>query len=247
MMAFVAWLAIVSGSLSRPEPFVPPMHVGDTVPDAQLIDETGLPLSLRNAGGPTVVSFFFTRCPDPRVCSLVTAKFAQLERLLRDTHVRLVEVTLDPQYDRPRILRRYAAAAGAHAPNWRFATGRPADVFALSQRFGIVLDRARTGALAHSQALAIVSRDGVASVLLDGDDWSAQDVAAEARAQARLSSNPLRRFALSLFARVSAACGEHGLGAIPIPVALALFAALTVVFGWVVLRLFAATFAERSS
>ncbi|MBD5653738.1 MAG: SCO family protein, partial [Candidatus Eremiobacteraeota bacterium] len=118
-------------------PYVPALQVGDIVPTVSLVDELGKPLSIRYAAGPTIVSFMETRCADARMCPLVTAKFAQLQRFLTGTNVRLVEITLDPTYDRPPVLRRYAESAGADGASWVFATGTGPDIAALSERFGI--------------------------------------------------------------------------------------------------------------
>ena len=41
---------------------------GDVVPDVPLIDQDGKPLSLRRTGGPTIISFIYTRCADARMC-----------------------------------------------------------------------------------------------------------------------------------------------------------------------------------
>ena len=73
-----------------------------------------------------VVSFVYTRCRDARMCPLVAAKFARMQRQLRGTPIRLVTVTLDPGYDTPRVLARYGAAYGADPARWLLVTGRGA-------------------------------------------------------------------------------------------------------------------------
>jgi protein SCO1/2 len=223
--------------------FVPLAQRGDVIPDVPLVDQDGDGLSLRRPAGSTIVSFVYTRCPDRRMCSLVTAKFAQLARTLGPVGIRLVEITLDPDYDRPAVLRRYADAAGARGATWRFGTGRAEDVRALAERFGIVPGNAgdesseATEAAAHTEAVAIVSATGVLESLIEGNAWSADDVAAEARAIGALPSNPWRRFALALFTAASAVCGG-GSGGIPLAGALAIFAASVLGAGWTVLRVF---------
>jgi cytochrome oxidase Cu insertion factor (SCO1/SenC/PrrC family) len=89
-----------------------------------LVDMNGANVDLEH--GVSIVSFIYTRCPDPRMCPLVTAKFARMAKLLDGTPVHLVEITLDPGYDTPAVLRAYARAAGADGDRWTFATGQSA-------------------------------------------------------------------------------------------------------------------------
>jgi protein SCO1/2 len=204
--------------------FVPLMAPGDAVPDAALSDQFGKPLSLRGVK-PSIVSFAYTRCPDPRTCALVTAKFSHMQRTLAGTGIRLIEVTLDPNVDRPAVLERYATAVGARPGRWEFATGEPAGVVALSERFGVLRERGPSGNLEHTDVVAIVSGTGILRDLIDGTTWSPDDVAAEARREAGLGSNPVSRLALALFASASALCGGRG-GGIPLIGALATFVLL---------------------
>jgi cytochrome oxidase Cu insertion factor (SCO1/SenC/PrrC family) len=228
------------------EPFVPVQNVGDAIPDVSLVDEGGRRISLRSGARPTIVSFAYTRCPDPTMCSVVTAKFAVLQRSLRGSGMRLVEITLDPAYDRPAVLHRYAAAVGARPGRWSFATGRASDVIALAERFGIVFDRSHASAIRHTELVAIVSGDGTLLDRIDGARWSPSDVAAQARADAGLASNPLQRIALRLFASASAACGGGRSGGMTVLAMLALFIALTIVIAFTAVRLCAPPRLERS-
>jgi cytochrome oxidase Cu insertion factor (SCO1/SenC/PrrC family) len=233
------------GSIPENRAFVPLLQAGDVVPDAELIDQFGRPLALRRATGLTIVSFTYTRCPDEGACPLVTAKFARLQHLLRGTAVRLVELTLDANYDRPDVLRRYALAAGARdAAVWAIGTGRPSVLFALSQRFGIVRSRTPSGAFSHTNVVAIVSASGRVETMIPGDEWSPDDLAARGRVALRLPTDPLRLVALALFARISAACGSAAGGGFSLLGALTIFVSLTLSMTWLVVRLFRAHFSR---
>jgi cytochrome oxidase Cu insertion factor (SCO1/SenC/PrrC family) len=226
-------------------PFVPQEHVGDVIPNVALVDQNGRRISLRDRARPTVVSFAYTRCPDPTMCSAVTAKFAALQHTLNGSGIRLVEISLDPGYDRPPVLRAYAVAVGARPSHWSFATGRPSDVIALAERFGIVFDRSHTNAIRHTELVAIVAGDGTMLDRIDGARWSPDDVAAQARADAGLTANPLQRIALRLFASASAICGGRS-GGITVLGAIALFVVLTIAIALATLRLCAPAKLKRS-
>jgi protein SCO1 len=72
-------------------------------------------------GHPWLVSFIFTRCAGP--CPKVSGRMADLQRLLAGTDVKLVTLTVDPDFDKPDVLNRYAQAFGADANRWLYLTG----------------------------------------------------------------------------------------------------------------------------
>jgi cytochrome oxidase Cu insertion factor (SCO1/SenC/PrrC family) len=169
-----------------------------------LVDMNGGPVDLTH--GVTVLSFIYTRCPDPRMCPLVTAKFARMARLLSGTDVRLLEITLDPAYDTPAVLRAYGKAAGADGSRWTLATGQFASLAAFAERSGLYVDRPRPGVILHSDAV-LIARDGILERNIGGNDWTAESVAAEARSIATLPGDPIARFALRLAGGVVEVCG----------------------------------------
>jgi cytochrome oxidase Cu insertion factor (SCO1/SenC/PrrC family) len=176
----------------------------DALAAPPLVDMNGVPVDLEH--GVTVLSFIYTRCPDPTMCPLVTAKFGRMATLLRDTPVHLLEITLDPGYDTPAVLRAYGRAAGADGDRWTLATGAPASIAAFAERSGLYVDRPRPGLILHTEAV-LIARDGFLENTFAGNDWTAPEVAAEARSIATLPANPLARFALRLFGGVVRTCG----------------------------------------
>jgi cytochrome oxidase Cu insertion factor (SCO1/SenC/PrrC family) len=176
----------------------------DALAPPPLVDMNGGPVDLQQ--GVTVLSFIYTRCPDPRMCPLVTSKFGRMATLLNGTPVRLLEITLDPAYDTPAVLRAYGRAAGADGVRWTLATGAPASIAAFAERSGLYVDRPRPGLILHTEAV-LIARDGILENTFAGNDWTAAEVAAEARSIATLPANPLARFALRLFGGVVRTCG----------------------------------------
>jgi cytochrome oxidase Cu insertion factor (SCO1/SenC/PrrC family) len=72
-------------------------------------------------GHPWLVSFIFTRCAGP--CPKVSGRMADLQRQLKGTDVKLVTLTVDPDFDKPEVLNRYAQAFGADPKQWLYLTG----------------------------------------------------------------------------------------------------------------------------
>ena len=84
------------------------LRIGDPLPDTRFVDQDGRPFRFAQLKDQYVVmAFIYTRCKDARMCPLITSKFAQLQKRL-PANVRLVEVTLDPDFDKPAVLRKYA-------------------------------------------------------------------------------------------------------------------------------------------
>ncbi|HTD38247.1 MAG TPA: SCO family protein [Candidatus Limnocylindrales bacterium] len=233
--------AIVAQAPAPPAPraFVPELHEGDAVPDVPLIDQRGRAFSFQRTGGRvTVLSFIYTRCADARMCPLVSAKFAKLQRALRGEPVRLVLVTLDPAYDTPRVLARYGARYGADPDRWALATGEPATVEEVAERFGIAVSRPLPGVVAHTEAVIVIDANARVARIVDGAAWLPDDLAASARDVAGLGGDPVRRAWAWLAESASAICGTRGSPPVTPGEALAILAAAVVVLGLAAHRAF---------
>jgi protein SCO1/2 len=107
------------------------------IPDVELIDQLGTSVSLRSileADQPVALNFIFTTCTT--ICPVMTATFAQMRRELGDLgdQLRLVSISIDPEYDRPDTLKAYAEQFGAGA-GWDFLTGDSADIVRVLKNF----------------------------------------------------------------------------------------------------------------
>jgi len=89
---------------------------------------------------PVALDFIFTSCPT--ICPVMTASFARMYRELgaHGDGLRMVSISIDPEYDTPRVLRRYAASHGAGS-GWSFLTGNVDDVVRVQRAFGVYAGR----------------------------------------------------------------------------------------------------------
>ena len=157
------------------------LKVGDRVPGGAFLDQTGRRFTLDDlTGAPYALSFVYTRCADLKMCPLISAKYRSLQARTRKP-VGLVEISLDPGYDRSPVLARYAAGFGADPARWHLLTGDPRRVLDFAARFGILEHAAGAVTIVHSERLAIVDRAGRIAKLYDNANWSTDDVAAELR------------------------------------------------------------------
>jgi cytochrome oxidase Cu insertion factor (SCO1/SenC/PrrC family)/Cu/Ag efflux protein CusF len=154
------------------------LNVGDRVPDTPFVDQRGRRLTLDGLRGrPYVLTFIYTRCRDPRMCPLVSAKVERLQTLTAGRRVALVEVSLDPAYDRPPVLARYGALFHADAARWHLLTGDPRTVLDFAARFRILERSAGPDTIVHTERLAVVDRDGRITRFFDDAGWRPEAVA----------------------------------------------------------------------
>jgi protein SCO1/2 len=93
------------------------------LPDFQLLERSGKTLGLADLKGKVwIADFIFTRCPGP--CPFMTSKMASLQRDLHsEDSLRLVSISVDPEFDTPEVLAKYAAQYQAEEGRWFFLTG----------------------------------------------------------------------------------------------------------------------------
>lgn len=80
-------------------------------------------------GHPWVVCFVFTRCAGP--CPKVSGQMRKLQDATEGTDVRLVTISVDPDFDTPERLRKYADVFGADRDHWLFLTGDKTEIYYL--------------------------------------------------------------------------------------------------------------------
>ncbi len=104
------------------------------VPDFSLIQSNGKKMTKADLEGKIwIADFIFTRCAG--VCPLMSSKMRQLAKELEtETDIRFVSFSVDPAYDTPEILAKYAARFEAPEGRWFFLTGDQEQIFRLSNQ-----------------------------------------------------------------------------------------------------------------
>ncbi len=140
-----------------------PLPVLAELPEFALTERSGEALDKRAlAGRPAIVDFIFTRCPAS--CPRLTARMKELEkRIPRDSTVRLLSISVDPEYDQPEVLTRYAEGWQA-GPRWLFATGERTSTWDLVRK-GFLLPVEETpppaeSPILHSNRFSLVDGQG---------------------------------------------------------------------------------------
>lgn len=123
-------------------------------------------------GEPWVVNLVFTRCTGP--CPMMTSRMLELQQALdrsKDTRVRLVTISVDPEYDTPEVLAAYANKIKADPARWQFLTGPTPEVENLIVK-GLLQPLAEEpdGMPAHSTRFILIDPNGNIRGLRDAEN-----------------------------------------------------------------------------
>jgi len=131
------------------------------VPEFDLIDQAGRAVTHASFPGRVlIVDFIFTECPGP--CPVQTSNQVALQKKIPAElrpFVQFLSISLDPETDRPEVLKAYAEARGADLSNWSFLTGDREPVAALVTKWGIGSVRQPDGSIDHTLITFLV-QDG---------------------------------------------------------------------------------------
>lgn len=181
--------------IERPEP--PPVYA--ELPEFSLLDHEGRTFSNEEMRGTVwVVGFVFTRCVT--LCPPVSNAMARLQEHLDRSRVlpevKLLTVTVDPQYDTPEVLTAYAEKIGADLDSWELATGDVASItsFVVDGFKLAVGERKETAPgifdIAHSSKLALVDRNGGVRGVYSTDDAGLEELYHRTLAVLRIPETP---------------------------------------------------------
>ncbi len=165
---------------------------GDLVPDFLFTNQNGRTVSLKQYHGQVVLlTFIYTRCPFQDFCPRMSSNFAQIyNQLATDktlaAHTRLLSVSFDPEYDKPKVLRDYAySVAHTRDPRlfkeWEFAAPRAADLPKIADFFGVVYS-SENGLITHNLSTTVIGPDGKIVSWYHGSDWQPSDLIKDATA-----------------------------------------------------------------
>jgi protein SCO1/2 len=159
---------------------------GDEVPNFTLRNQDDREIRIQNYRGKALLlTFIYTRCPVPEYCTLMSDNFAQVDRelgqdpgLYANTH--LLSISIDPQYDTPKVLRSYGAAHTERYQNetfahWEFATGTTDQVKDIAQYFGLTYFPEKDQII-HALRTVIVNPRGKIAKIYTGNEWKPAEV-----------------------------------------------------------------------
>jgi protein SCO1/2 len=178
---------------------------GTEVPDFGLVNQDGKRIHLSQYRGKALLlTFVYTRCPQPDQCTLMSNNFAAIDQALQKqpetydkTH--LLTISFDPDYDTPKVLRSYGAShTGRYSDetfqHWEFASGTKDEVKGVAQFFGLRYyhdTESNDEEVIHSMRTAIVGPDGKVFKLYRGNEWKPEEVLGELRSLTSPPASPV--------------------------------------------------------
>lgn len=109
-----------------------------------------------------VVEFFFTTCPT--ICPIMTKNLVELQDAFKESKdFGVASFTINPRYDTPAILKKYADKYKIADEDWHLMTGDRDTIYKLAQEgFYIVANEVEDapGGFEHSGMFALVDKQG---------------------------------------------------------------------------------------
>jgi protein SCO1/2 len=185
---FLWYFVIGVVTLTALRPFLrrepPPPPVLRQLPAFELVDQNHKTFSLSDLQDQVwVVNFIFTRCGS--ICPILTHQMAGLQGRYETygfDEIKLLSISVDPEYDTPDVLKEYAELNGADPGRWTFLTGDLEAVRALViEGFATAMgDHVENEAgmmdIAHTGKFVIVDPQGAIRGYYDSDQEGLDEV-----------------------------------------------------------------------
>ena len=164
-------VAACSGDKPQPEgqPRQGNLSARIPVPEFKFLEAQDRPLRLKDLKGKVwICTFIFTRCKTH--CPPMAVEMSTIQdEFLKEPDFRIVAVTVDPAYDKPKQMREYLTEYDSKPERWYFVTGNRKDIEAF--RRGIKISGDPEEPLNHTVYFALVDKQArVRDYYLQTDD-----------------------------------------------------------------------------
>lgn len=100
------------------------------IPEINLLDQNAKSVSKSDfIGKISIVGFVFTSCAG--FCPLLINKLKQIKNEITQKNLQIVVVSVDPEFDSPKVLYDYAVTHKILNDEWRFITGEKKHIYSL--------------------------------------------------------------------------------------------------------------------
>ena len=122
VMALIVIIALIA--VMQPAREGEQLPVIGEIPAFSLVDQDGDRFTLDNVKGNVwLADFIFTTCSGP--CPIMTERMGMVQHDLLDIDkLKFVSFTVNPDYDTPEVLKKYAQRFDADVGSWSFVTGK---------------------------------------------------------------------------------------------------------------------------
>ncbi|HEX8270095.1 MAG TPA: SCO family protein [Flavobacterium sp.] len=114
------------------------------------------------AGKVYVLEFFFSTCPS--ICPVMNKNMLRLEQqFFGIPHFGIASITINPEFDTPKVLKEHAGLLGVKSANWHMLTGDKQYIFDLANKgFNLYAGENSevNGGFEHSGLFALIDKKG---------------------------------------------------------------------------------------
>lgn len=132
------------------------------VPSFELTDQDDKKISDSDYKGKVyVVEFFFSTCPT--ICPKMNQNMLKIQDAFYGRpDFGIASITINPEYDTPKVLKEHAAQLGVKHYNWHMLTGERDYIFNLAKEFKLYAGTNPNvpGGFEHSGMFALIDKDG---------------------------------------------------------------------------------------
>lgn len=136
--------------------------VQHTIPPFSFTDQDGKTVTEKDVAGKIYVAdFFFTTCPS--ICPIMTGNLKKVQdEFGKNEHIMILSHSIDPAFDTPEVLTKYAAEKGADTRFWKFLTGNQDSIYDICENAYMAFaktDKEAPGGYIHSGFLILIDKD----------------------------------------------------------------------------------------
>ena len=152
------------------------------LPNITLVNQEGKPFQLHDLKGKyLLVSFIYSRCPDPKMCPLtmrlVNHSLRDWKKDLPDKPIHALTVTLDPKTDTAPILKAYGRTHGVDFSRVTLATGNDKVPEDFASEFNVVGFPGKK-TISHNIRTVLVGPDLIPLKYFKENEWKPEEVVA---------------------------------------------------------------------
>lgn len=157
---------------------------GELLTEYHFTNELGRVISTSQFKGQALAfTFFFTRCPFPTFCPLVSNNFDEAAHKLAartsgPTNWHLLSISFDPEHDTPAGLKAYADRYKYDPSHWSFVTGDLTDITAIGDQFDERFWR-EGDSISHNLRTVVIDAQGRVQKLIRSNTWTSDELVEE--------------------------------------------------------------------
>jgi len=135
--------------------------VYQTVPPFSFINQDSVEVTNKDFDQSIYVTdFFFTSCPS--ICPIMSKNLLKVwNKYKGNEEVKILSHSIDPKYDTPWVLKRYANKLGVTGNQWQFVHGSQEAIYSLADKYMVYVkeDQNAPGGFEHQGWIMLVDKD----------------------------------------------------------------------------------------